>query len=40
MHQVCFKDWAKTNLLTNNLRQFASVCERKMSLAVLVKVDC
>ena len=34
-----FKDWATTNLLTNKLRQFASLCEGRMSLAVLVKVD-
>ena len=32
---ICsFKDWAKTNLLMNKLRQFVSLCERKVPLAV------
>ena len=34
-----FKNWMSTKLFTNKLRQFASLCEEKMSWAVLVKVD-
>ena len=34
-----FKNWATINLLLNKLRQFASSWERRMSLAVLVKVE-
>ena len=32
-----FKDWATTNLFANKLRQFASLHEGRMSLAVLAK---
>ena len=31
--------WATTNLLLNKLRPCVSLCEGRMSLAVLVKVD-
>ena len=34
-----FKNWATTNLHPNKLRQFASSCEWRMSLTVLVKVE-
>ena len=34
-----FKNWATTTLLPNTLRQFASLCEGRMSLAVLLKVE-
>ena len=34
-----FNDWATTNLLMNKVRQFVSLCEGRMSLAVLFKVD-
>ena len=37
---VCsFKNWATTNQLPNKLRRFASLCEQRMSLADLVKVE-
>ena len=32
-----FNDWATTNLLTNKLKQFVSLCDGRMSLAVLAK---
>ena len=39
-HSVCsFKNWATTNQLPNKLRWFASLCEQRMSLADLVKVE-
>ena len=34
-----FKNWATTNLLLNKLRRFASLCECRMLLVVLVKVE-
>ena len=39
-HSVCFfKNWATTNQLPNKLRRFASLCEQRMLLADLVKVE-
>ena len=32
-----FKDWATTNLLANKFRQFASLCEGRISPAVVAQ---
>ena len=34
-----FKDWATINLPMKKVRRFASLCEGRVLLAVLVKVD-